>query len=117
MEDSPPVEVTLTCPPGQVVSLGEAVFGRNKYGACTFTEGDCKDKTDAFEGCEGRYNCTVHFHRPLSPNCGYATFIRVSYDCQTGWCGTAVCGGPDPLSGAVVRQCLIRSVAMGADRL
>ena len=86
MEDSPPVEVTLTCPPGQVVSLGEAVFGRNKYGACTFIEGDCKDKTDAFDACEGRYNCTVHFDRPLSPNCGYATFIRVSYDCQTGRC-------------------------------
>ncbi|KAK7108381.1 uncharacterized protein [Littorina saxatilis] len=81
-EGSPPVEVTLTCPAGQVVSLGEAIFGRNKYGACTITAGDCKDTTDAFEACEGRYNCTVHFDRPLSPNCGFATFIIVSYDCQ-----------------------------------
>ncbi|KAL8568830.1 hypothetical protein ACOMHN_035593 [Nucella lapillus] len=82
-EDSPPVEVTLTCPKGQVISLGEAKFGRNKYALCSITDGDCLDKTDAFVGCEGRHKCTVHFDKPFSPTCGYATFITVTYDCRT----------------------------------
>ncbi|XP_076444953.1 uncharacterized protein LOC143282938 isoform X2 [Babylonia areolata] len=82
-EDSPPVDVDLSCPEGQVISLGEAKFGRNKYTHCTITDGDCLDKTDAFIGCEGRQNCTVHFDKPYSPSCGYASFITVTYDCQT----------------------------------
>lgn len=91
-EQSPPVNVTLLCPDNTVIILGDAIYGRNTYGACTLVDGDCMETTDIFASCKGLQNCTITLEKTYSPQCGYITFLKVNYDCRTGnnSTGTAV---------------------------
>lgn len=84
-KNSTPLEVNLSCPAGEVLSLGEAILGWNKLETCIFTQEDCKVKTDVFQApCEGQRYCSVVFQPTFLASCGYyAIFIGVSYDCNT----------------------------------
>jgi hypothetical protein len=62
-ENSPPVEVTLSCSAGEVIALGEALLSWDKYERCgSFTsEEDCKVKTDAFKVRNSRFLCNYYY--------------------------------------------------------
>lgn len=83
-EDAPMVNVTLTCPEGKVISLGEVVSSVNRYG-CINALGDCTDTTDVFNPCQRQRECTVTLNRTYSPICtAYATQLKVYYVCEIG---------------------------------
>ncbi|XP_025098579.1 uncharacterized protein LOC112566565 [Pomacea canaliculata] len=82
-EDAPMVNVTLTCPEGKVISLGEVVSSVNRYGHCINALGDCTDTTDVFNPCQRQRECTVTLNRTYSPICtAYATQLKVYYVCE-----------------------------------
>ncbi|XP_041352601.1 uncharacterized protein LOC121371047 [Gigantopelta aegis] len=75
-------KVSLSCPAGLVISVGEAFFGRNDWGACSLTLDDCTEKVNLFSTCQWKSNCTVFFSGIFIPTCAaYATVLRVYYDC------------------------------------
>uniref|UniRef100_A0A0B7A2E7 SUEL-type lectin domain-containing protein n=1 Tax=Arion vulgaris TaxID=1028688 RepID=A0A0B7A2E7_9EUPU len=73
--------VTLACPDGQAISIDEALFGRNKWGACVISDGDCVDKTRIFTACENLNNCTRSFKTYSTACGGYSTVMFISYTC------------------------------------
>ncbi|XP_071113941.1 uncharacterized protein [Haliotis cracherodii] len=78
------LNVTLTCPSNTIIVVGEAFFGRNQWGLCTFTGDDCTENILSLKVCDGKRNCSISFPGTYTTKCGFATFLRVVYDCVVG---------------------------------
>ncbi|KAL5009819.1 hypothetical protein ScPMuIL_012124 [Solemya velum] len=76
-----PEWVGLNCSSGGVINVHEAIYGRNKWGECLYTAGDCTEKFDINELCCGQTNCSFSIRKAYSLECGYFTFFRVIYTC------------------------------------
>ncbi|GFR72203.1 hypothetical protein ElyMa_005700100 [Elysia marginata] len=72
--------ITITCPEHSEISVDDAVFGANEWGACIITEDDCTEQTKIFEVCDGQVNCTRTF-KTLTRTCGYSSMLVLGYSC------------------------------------
>ncbi|XP_046552798.1 uncharacterized protein LOC124262353 [Haliotis rubra] len=78
------LNVTLTCPPKTIIAVGKSFFGQNQWGLCTLTRDDCTENILSMNVCDGKRNCSISFPGTYTTKCGFATFLRVAYDCVVG---------------------------------
>ncbi|ESO93273.1 hypothetical protein LOTGIDRAFT_232715 [Lottia gigantea] len=78
--------VDVKCPDNTRIRLDETIYGISKWVSsteCSLAVGDCSEKIDLFNSCDGKNECSVILTKTYSAKCGgYATFLRVLYDCQ-----------------------------------
>jgi hypothetical protein len=82
-----------TCPPGHVIVITSALYGRMRVGKCISTDarptcsGDVRPEVDRL--CSGRTSCHVtvphpDLHRRLPCGATLLSYLEVSYECMPG---------------------------------
>ncbi|XP_050392049.1 uncharacterized protein LOC126810809 isoform X2 [Patella vulgata] len=77
-------DIEIECPVNMKIAVEQAIYGRNKWESCKHTIGDCTENIDIFQSCQGQEKCSIQLNKTYSPKCGYATFLRVLFDCVSG---------------------------------